>query len=133
MGNENAYQSGTLKISEEVILTIAKHAISDIKGVEEIVPVNESGIKINLEKNYLKDGHCRENIWKDNLIKVKLVWCSRNYIMVIVKQGHKVTMIANHTECGKIKRTEYDRNYSIKSTLLFQEFQQGQVVLVFAK
>ena len=102
MGNENAYQSGTLKISEEVILTIAKHAINDIKGVEEIVPVNESGIKNKpLKKLASKDWGIAGKIFgkKNNLIKVKLLGdVVEITLAVIVKQGHKVTMIAENIQ-----------------------------------
>lgn len=98
MENDNAYKSGTLRISEEVILTIAKLAISDIKGVEEIVPVNDFGVKNkSLQKLVSRDWGIARKLFgkKNNLIKVKLMGdVVEITLAVIIKQGHKVAMVA---------------------------------------
>ncbi|HHX57593.1 MAG TPA: Asp23/Gls24 family envelope stress response protein [Clostridiales bacterium] len=98
MENDNAYKSGTLKISEEVILTIAKLAISEIKGVEDIVPVNDFGVaNKSLQKLASKDWGIARKLFgkKNNLIKVKLLGdIVEITLAVIVEQGYKVIMVA---------------------------------------
>ncbi len=98
MENNNAYKSGTLRISEEVILTIAKLAISDIKGVEEIVPVNDFGVtNKSLQKLASKDWGIARKLFgkRNNLIKVKLLGdVVEITLAVIIKQGYKVAMVA---------------------------------------
>ena len=98
MENDNAYKSGTLKISEEVILTIAKLAISEIKGVEDIVPVNDFGVaNKSLQKLASKDWVIARKLFgkKNNLIKVKLLGdIVEITLAVIVEQGYKVIMVA---------------------------------------
>lgn len=98
MENDNAYKSGTLRISEEVILTIAKLAISEIKGVEEIVPVNDFGVtNKSLQKLASKDWVIARKLFgkKNNLIKVKLLGdVVEITLAVIIKQGYKVAMVA---------------------------------------
>lgn len=98
MENDNAYKSGTLKISEEVILTIAKLAISEIKGVEDIVPVNDFGVaNKSLQKLASKDWGIARKLFgkKNNLIKVKLLGdIVEITLAVIFEQGYKVIMVA---------------------------------------
>lgn len=98
MENDNAYKSGTLKISEEVILTIAKLAISDIKGVEEIIPVNESGITNKpLQRLASKNWGVARKLFgkRNNLIKAKFLDdVVEITLAVIIKHGYKITMVA---------------------------------------
>ncbi|NLP26555.1 MAG: Asp23/Gls24 family envelope stress response protein [Clostridiales bacterium] len=98
MENDNAYKSGTLKISEEVILTISKLAISDTKGVEEIIPVNEFGTtNKTLQRLASKNWGVARKLFgkRNNLIKVKFLDdVVEITLAVIIKHGYKITMVA---------------------------------------
>lgn len=95
-------KDGTLKISEDVIATISRLAVNDIKGVEEIVPVHEqvnskpdkasitkkiASIRLADIKKIIPD--------KKRHIKVKLLGdVVEITISIVIKYGYNVITVA---------------------------------------
>lgn len=87
MENQVNRQQGSLKISEEVIATIAKLATVEIEGVDELAPVQRS-VKEMISKTK-KEGAIKVTLFND---------VAQISVSVNVKKGYKVTTVAENIQ-----------------------------------
>ncbi len=87
MERSENFQTGTLKVSENVIFTIAKNATLEIKGVDSLAPVAP----------ILKNAFIKSE--KNNAIKIRLTGdVVEISISINVKMGNKVTVVAEEIQ-----------------------------------
>jgi len=87
MDSGEKIQTGTLKVSENVIATIARLATTEVKGVEGLANANTNFKHIILKHN------------ENNAIKIRLAGdVVEISISVLVKFGHKVVAIAEQIQ-----------------------------------
>ena len=87
MDNSNKLQQGTLKVSDDVIATIARLATSEVDGVEGLTKAS-----VSFKQMFVNPG-------KNGSIKIKLAGdVVEISISVIVKFGNRVTTVAEHIQ-----------------------------------
>lgn len=87
METTNKLQQGTLKVSDDVIATIARLATSEVDGVNSLTKAS-----VSFKQLFIKPS-------KNGSIKIKLAGdVVEISISVFVKFGHKVTTVAEHIQ-----------------------------------
>ena len=87
MEGSSKIQQGTLKVSDDVIATIARLATTEVEGVESLTTAS-----VSFKQLFVKPG-------KNGSIKIKLAGdVVEISISIFVRFGHKVTAVAENVQ-----------------------------------